>query len=382
MRQAFYILPMCIYLSTISLQAAAPAGPAAPDWRLAALRKQKEPNHYYTLLNITENEIFAAAGETPPRDRAAVITAKLQERAANIDAPTPLLPEEKDYVIQELQKAAQFINNPENVRVYSLLGHTTYSFIEQQNNQLFQALAGKNIDDILKIAAQFLLSLSLGKDMAEATTDATKSELINQPAPTTVPASDRIIADALGGVLYESLDKTFKRALAEFISANPPADPADVTVPYLNNILKEYIKILQCKLTESTCPTKKDAKKERKDKAPSDEKKDAAQDDASKTKAKPAEAGQEQSDIAIASAVKRANEKLVSALHELEQAKGYMRSVTGGPERAFIKNKVKQALDDYSTIRNIANALKGKDNSQYNKLVQLVDQIYKIAGSF
>lgn len=369
---------LCIIaLLTHALFAAAPDQPAPagpPDWRQSALQEIKAPDYYYALLDIANEDEFAtAAAADPARDRATILREKLAARINSIDNPTPLSgPGEREYVLEELQNAARLLNNTDITRLYGLLGHATYTSIQETHPPLLAAFTGKNVPSILKMTAQFLKSLGLEKSSEDAFIDANKPELLSRHAAANIPDTDRTLADALGGILYESLDDNNKAALQEFIAAHP-IDPAGITIPYKNNILKEYIRLLQCKLAGPACKKPDTQTKKAEDKS-----KDKTADDKKDEKATTAPLDNKK----IIEELEKVKAKLEGfALPGIQQAKRYLTRVKAD-ERKFIKSEVARVLDDNKDLKIVADAIRNSPIPQYQEFAKVVDAIYKEAGGF
>lgn len=372
---------LCIQNLFCTDDAPAPTAPVTPpDWRQSALNPEKPDGYYYTLLDVTEDDIAARATATPPTNRATVLEEKRLARLATVDVPAALKPDEREYIQDELEAAKSELLDQHNAELYRHLGHDTYSFIQQ--GPLFAALHGKRLTIVYRMIAQFLFSLLEDKTYDQAFNEANNPNLAQIGSSDN--ATEKPIGDALGSVLFESIKAEDKEALKKWIHDNPAADPDNLTVPDLHNILKQYINLLQCSLAKSACKKKSVATKTEAvegEAAVETAGKDAAK---AKTEAAGGAAGDKdisagEADKKISAAIDKANEKIQTALHSLRQAKSYLKRLDAA-QRQAAKEEVKKAIADNPQLKEVANRIRA--NPKYASFSNTVETVIKEVSSF
>lgn len=347
------------------------------NWISEALSSEKPDDYYYRLLNDSTPEelealIEAEANQTPPVERSAALEIKYQDRLLTLAGLLTLTQEQREHIKSELDKAKQELLDKNNANYYKLLEQEAYTFIKERSPVLFAEFQGKSSKRVLRIAAQFLLSLTLGKSYDEALNDAKNPNLSDQSARTS--EEELPIAKALGDILFNSINNDDKRILKTIVEANPPADSTNLEDLYLENILKKYIHILLCRRAGRECtPKKREGGK----------KTDVAGDKKAEDK-KPAPTP-EGPDKKILEAIEKANEKLQNALYSLKKAKQFLGNLKA-PERAIVKSSIQKALSANDSLKAAAEAIVVRYGqnmpTQYAKFVQIVQEIYKEAGGF
>lgn len=360
-----------------------PAPAPERNWLTEALRSEKPADYYYRLLNDStpdelEAEIEDAEHPEPPTpptapiDRPTTLEQKYQARLLILNGPITLSSDQKKHIKNELDNAKQELLDRNNAQYYKHLEHETYALIKERAPALFAEFQGKSLKNVLRMTAQFLLSLTKRKTYEEAVNEAQNPDLFEQSARAS--EEELPIARALGNILFGSIDAADKRKLKSFIQDTPPTDPAALDDLYLQDVLKEYIYILLCRRAGRECDTtKRDAAKST----------DTTRSkDTTDIKTEPTTDGP---DKKILETIDKVNEKLQNALYSLKKSKNFLGNVKA-PDRATIKANIQRALTTNDTLKSAADAIASRYGqnmpSQYTKLVQTVQEIYKEASGF
>jgi hypothetical protein len=367
------------------------SGETAPvrNWIDKALQQAKESDYFYQLLddrgpNALENEIDALEAQTPALNRTAALDNKVKARLIILQEPSTLTPDQQTHIKSELEEAKATLQDKNRAIRYLHLGHKTYTFIKNTAPPLLTEFQGKTIQQMLRMAAQFLISLMQGKSIEEAF-NASKNPILAEQNLPDIAGEEGLVAKALGDVLFLNILDTDKQKLITFVQKNAPSNLDAPDVPYLNNIIKEYINILQCRRIGPAC-----TEKEPEDKAKKLDEQDKAEDktkSASPTKA-PGDTGGASAAAPNADNLKIIDSivaKLLTAESSLKMAKGFLSSVSAG-EKQFIKSTIKKTLSANNTLKVAADTIVRRYGQnmppQYAKFVKVVEDIQRAATGF
>ncbi len=274
-------------------------------------------------------------------------------------------------ISEAIHHAKSVLTNPGAKNLYSTVGHTIFSNLEFGNPQALQLILSYPVNIAPKRIIQYysaVLNPNIPNPIAHMQNN---QPIIHLPAAYNVlNTNQQKIYNALGHTAYIELSQKDLKDLEQSIRRHSDITPAD--------IYKQRINQLWCEIAAGKpCEAKKEEKPDTKT---SDGKNAPTKDEPGK----PSEKTPSQPKDLRIEAFKKANPKLQSALHSLKTAKRHSKGIERD-ERADIKKRITNELNDYKAIKNIADDIKRRGEAAHDKqrdFAKLVDQIYSVSRSF
>lgn len=266
-------------------------------------------------------------------------------------------------VIEELGEARALLGDRDTRRLYTSVGHNIYNDLVARDPNLSNYIKQQNIRNARARTIQYysaLLNDEIENPLQYMAT--TPLEPINEATYDRLNPSQQHIYRALGPTAFNELSSSDLRALERFVTSDPPKNDMQ--------IFKQRVDQLLCKIrTGRSCE---------KDTTPREGEKKTPADDSKPEEGKKRDTKEKDSSI---DAFKKANQKLQSALHSLNTAKRYLKTIDKD-QRSNVRTRIKNELDDYKAIQAIARKIKQKGESAHaekRKFAQLVEKLYAAA---
>ncbi len=324
---------------------------------------KKTDDYYLQLLGIGIGDL-AGLQTTPELE--AILKPALDRRIKL----TQVIPENlRPDLIEALHRANNLLSEPQTKGLYTNIGHHVFTILESGNPQAITFFKGFSKDIAPRKIIQYF-SAFLNPDITNAL-GYTHDQLLIPPIPEvyeSLPLNQQRIYNALGHTAFTELSQKDLKVLEGLIRRTP-----DITQA---NIYKQRINQLLCEIAAGKpCEPKKEEKPDTKT---PDEKDAPTKETSDKPSEKPP------SKPTSIESFKTANQKLQNALHSLNTAKRYLKGIERD-ERVAIKKRIDNELNDYKTIKTIADDIKRNSeeaHAEHRKFAQWVDKIYSAARSF